>query len=756
MRKYTFPIFIITLLLVFTSCNSNKTNYISEDYRRVTNVYKTDIVSLPDGYKLSYYGSEEITGNFVLVGNDRVHVLCCKDEDYIIYSVDMNNENENIIHLNTDESQVIYSIGIFDESTYLARIGNVIYKVTDDGNLYYYYTMNELVDDGYVRMDEKIIIYDNYVYIFIRDEIFIYSLEGEYISTITQPDYLYNSYNYNGQLYLNTSKVPPDFTYKIENIELKKFAVIAVPENVKATSLNGGKNFEAHYGRGYDIYYRNFHGIYGYNEGEEEADLLLNWANSDVYENGMGIYSTEILSIISPEKIVVALTDNLITNKYHLCIMTRIPDDEAIPKVHIELAMTSDSDIVRRAIANFNRTNEKYRIVIREYFTKNSREVNPSDLLNLDIGTGDIPDMVITSHNPNTDNYISKGLFVDLYDYIPSAKNIMNGVRYVNEANGKLYKAPISFGISTLVGKKETVGEKPSMTFDELLELNENLPEDATLVLYYWKKEGYISNLIHSMITEFVDFENNTCNFKTDCLLKFIKYLHDLPEREYDDHYIGIGSLPGKYIIVPRDYMSLFGENKIYMQDVEISSPLVLVYLHHTFGEDYVIKGYPTKEGNGSRITTSLSFGITEKSKVKEGASQFIEYLLSDEIQSKMVSILMEFPVICENLVNTFVNGPKYFYISKGFDEYKHADIRSSSKLVEERLEHYYVYKLDDNYYSKFIECLDNITVINRNIDVIYNIIHEELDVYFYNTITAEQCAKYIQNRISTYLKEQK
>ena len=756
MRKNTFLLFIFILSLLLTSCNSNKTNYVSEDYTHVTNVFKTDIVSLPDGYKLSYYGYEEITGNFVLVDNDRVHVLCRKDEDYIIYSVDMNNENENIIRLNFNESQVFYSIGILDESTYLARIGNTIYKITDDGNSYYYFTMNELVDDGYVRMDEKIIIYDNYVYIFIRNEIFVYSLEGEYISTISQPDYLYNSYNYNGQLYLNATKEPPDFTYKIEDNKMEKFAVIPAPENVRASSLNDGKSYTALYGLGYDIYYRNFHGIYGYNEGEEEADLLLNWANSDVYEHGMGVYSTQILSIISPEKIVVSMNDGLIKEKNYLCIMTRIPDDEVTPKVHIELAMTSDSDIVRIAAANFNRTNEKYRIVIREYFTKRSREVDPSDLLNLDIGTGDMPDMIITSSNSSTDNYISKGLFVDLYDYVPSAKNIMDGVRYVNETNGKLYKIPISFGINTLVGKKEVVGEKPSMTFDELLELNENLPGDASLV-YSLIRSEYIYNMIYSMITEFVNFESNPCDFTTDYFIKVLNYLHNIPNNKYDQHYIFTGTFfPGKAITVPEDYISLFGENKIYLQEIGISVPNDFVYLYHTFGEDYVIKGYPTKEGNGSRIKALLSFGITEKSKVKEGASQFIEYLLSDKIQSNMGSILMSFPVIRENLMNTVKNGAKYYYVSKGFNQYKMAGIGASRELLEYMLEDNIAYELDENYYSQFIECLDNIKVVDRNIDVIYNIIHEELDAYFQDAITAEQCAKYIQNRVSTYLKEQK
>ena len=755
-------IFILIIALLLTSCNSNKTNYVSEDYRRVTNVYKTDIVSLPDGYKLSYHGSEEITRNFVLVDNDRVHVLCCKDEDYIIYSVDMNNENENIIHINFNKSQLFYSIGIFDESTYLARIGNVIYKVFGDGNPYHYFAMDESFDDEYPRADEQIIVYDNHVYMFINNKIYIYSLEGEYISTIPQPDYLYNSYNCNGQIYFPETRSPPGLTYTLEENELKSFKAIPAPANVIESSLNDGKHFSVLYGSGYDIYYRNLKGIYGYNEGEEEAEFLLSWANSDIFEHGIGIASTEILSIISPEKFVVALADSLIRYKYQLCIMTHISDDEVTPKVHIELAMTSDDEIVRRAVTNFNRNNEKYRIVIRDYFTNSTVDRWGYEVLNLDIGTGDIPDIIITSQSPNTDNYISKGLFVDLYDYIPSAKNIMDGVRYVNETNGKLYKLPICFGVSTLAGKKETVGEKPSMTFDELLELNENLPEDATLVLYYWVPGysfGYMYSLIKSMIGEFVDFENSTCNFKTDYFIKVLKYLHSLQPRNWDNYYVESGI--GSGIVVPRDYLNLFGENKIYMQMMQISSPLDLAYLHHAFGENYVIKGYPTKEGNGSRINSLLSFGITEKSKVKEGAVQFIEYLLSDEIQSNMVSIISEFPVIRENLEKTFENGPKYFFVSKEFghinmNRKEIGFIRDLSSYSEPFLNRITAYELDENYYQKFLECLDNTTVINRNIDVIYNIIYEELDVYFNDVITPEQCAGYIQNRVSLYLNEQK
>jgi len=752
--KKNFFLFLV-LSLLFTSCKSNNKNYTSEDYDRVTNVFKTDIVNLPDGYKNPINVLELIPRTIVVVGNDRVHILLKKDDDYIIYSVDMNNENENIIHLNTDNPELISSIGIFDESTYLMRIGNTIYKVTGDGNLNHYFTINEPFNDEYVMGNEKIIVCDDHVYVYIRYEIFVYSSEGKYISTIKiqQPTYLLDCYNYDGQIYFPTTIMGKNIIYTLEKDELKRFDPIQAPENIPYTSTFGF--YQVLYGSGYDIYFRNLIGVYGYNEGEQEAELLINWANSDVYE-GTGI-GTEIISIVSPEKFVVLLQDSLIRNKTYLCIMTRIPDDEVMPKVHIELAMTGDNEIVRRAAANFNRNNKKYRIVIRDYFSNSTRERPGDEILNLDIGTGDIPDMIITSYNPNTDNYISKGLFVDLYNYIPSAKNIMDGVRYVHETNGKLYKIPICFVVNTLAGKKDVVGEKPSMTFDELLELNENLPDDATLVLYSWVRGAdnwYIRNLVNSMIGEFVDFENNTCNFKTDYFVKVLNYLYSLQPRPHDNYHVG-------NISVPRDYLNLFGNNKIYLQPLFISSPIDLVYLHHAFGEDYVIKGYPTKEGNGSQISSRLSFGITEKSKVKEGAALFIEYMLSDEIQSNMVAISSEFPVIRENLENTFKNGPKYFYVSKEFGHINpnSKEIRLTydfSQYLKQFLENIITYKLEDDYYKKFLECLDSIKVADRNIDVIYSIIQEELDIYLNDAISAEKCADYIQNRVSTYLYEQK
>ncbi len=74
----------------------------------------------------------------------------------------------------------------------------------------------------------------------------------------------------------------------------------------------------------------------------------------------------------------------------------------------------SISSLIKNQIVKFNASNDKYFVTVKEYKDENISQ------LNLDLTSGNIPDILITNSYTPTETYIAKGIFADLYEFIDS------------------------------------------------------------------------------------------------------------------------------------------------------------------------------------------------------------------------------------------------------------------------------------------------------------------------------------------------
>lgn len=94
--------------------------------------------------------------------------------------------------------------------------------------------------------------------------------------------------------------------------------------------------------------------------------------------SGLYFDYTKLISVISPDIMVCvtrdmfAETDIISETVYDLIIMTR--DEDAEPKITVTLAYADRTDEVLLAAISFNRQNEQYRIVFKDYSIYNSPE----------------------------------------------------------------------------------------------------------------------------------------------------------------------------------------------------------------------------------------------------------------------------------------------------------------------------------------------------------------------------------------------
>jgi len=184
-----------------------------------------------------------------------------------------------------------------------------------------------------------------------------------------------------------------------------------------------------------------------------------------------------LAAVISPDIMVCTLKDffpesnnsgKSLNESSKLAILTRVSDNEIVPKRLVELAIISYmSDNIIHAVTEFNQNNNDYRIVINDY-TLNSLEKG-IEMFNLDITTGKIPDMVLFGESAPYESYASKKLFTDLYNFLDNdpditRDDIFKAVRGLCETNDKLYRIPTSFTYDSNAGR-ENIKRRSETTY---------------------------------------------------------------------------------------------------------------------------------------------------------------------------------------------------------------------------------------------------------------------------------------------------
>jgi ABC-type sugar transport system, periplasmic component len=743
---------------------------------KVTNVYKTDTVSIPNNINLS--------SNYIVM-NDRVYAVGMEVIDEETYelqnylcSFDLNGENLEMKPIDiggisyisyfsiTPDNSLILLTDQFDPET--EQSITMISKYNSDNELVFAIDPATMfappeVDDtpGFMSMigvyirnfatdgNGNIYIPNNNVILAMSpdgEKLFEINTDASYISTINQ--------THEGKVYV----VYNDNANYGEVMRYIDFDGKSLGETVEVPSMNdgyggrgmsfsvgGGSN--VYIGEGYDLYLKENSGFYGYNHAGEEKTLLCDWINSDI--NAIMIND---VTVISPDKLVYSAFDELAGN-IRINILTHIPDDEVKAKYLISLATFYNDNTLTTAIINFNRANEEYRIVTRDYSQYNE---DAEKQLDLDILNGNLTDIVLLPTSMQADKYINKNMFVNLYDYFDNDPDVsrdvlLNCVKAPFERDGKLYQLFTSFTMNTLVGKTEFVGDTTTWTVDEVLEFIKNMPADKSFTDYD-NRDSLTGILLTKGLDSYIDYTNGTCNFDSQGFIDILNYLISLDKSDIDSYMNSREYRTDRY--------RKLREDEAYITTAYINSFTQFLQLKFQFGfENISFKGYPTATGDGTMITGD-SYVISAKSQLKDGAWQFLKYLISDELQTSQ-NFIMNWPAT--------VNGLKFageqemkreytFNFSGGYTaSFSSGNMMISTVMSDGEMdgtnagEDATLTQEDVDYMLEFLN--SDFSGVNYTTDL-FNIISEELAIFFNGQKTAEETAKVIQSRASIYISE--
>lgn len=519
---------------------------------------------------------------------------------------------------------------------------------------------------------------------------------------------------------------------KFDEKTLEKGEVLTLPFSPDHYSVCGSS-------AQYDMILSDLAGLYSYNLGDTEPKEFMNFVNSNIptsnisnlvflddgsffgtyYDWGAQFYATKLSRFVKVDP-------------------STIPDKDVLT-----LGCVWISDEIRRSVIDFNKKSDTIHVNIKDYSKYESEENwnGGVEKLNSDIASGQGPDILAANDPSMVSNFISKGLFQDLTEYIENDPEIKKEDIFPNlleacSRDGKLYEIVPFFYIETLVGKTKNLNGRTSWNFDEFMDVYNNLPEGMQ-AFSYMTRESLLTEILSVNSADFIDTEKSKCTFDSDVFKNLLTLVKDFPSENDGNYWENYD-----YSFEER----AFREDKALLGRQSLSSVEDYRYLKYgTFGDEITFIGYPGNSGNGSALYYYNTFAVSSKCKNKDSAWEYIRFYLTPEYQSTVEygipASMSRFDELCKKSQTTQ-------YDEDGQEVW---DWSSFYYINDQEIK---LPKATDEDIATFKNFIMSVSTSQTTINDILPIIYEEAEPFFEGQKSVDEVVKIIQSRVSIFLSE--
>ncbi len=399
-------------------------------------------------------------------------------------------------------------------------------------------------------------------------------------------------------------------------------------------------------------------------------------------------------------------------------------------KQEIVLAFANQHLALNRSIARFNRQNKEYHISLmlpeegedEEAFRKR---------IQLELSAGRGPDIMGHDIVLNPADFVENDYLECLDDVFEDTSLYLEAALEVSEKDGKLYGVPYDCTFEFVSYAKESVGERTCWTLPELMEAVE--ASEAEILVEGFGGVAIVKYfaLYDNSNTTYIDWETGKSHLTEQPFLDLLAFA-----KEYGD-----------YDTQGKKAFGLWMNPFMWLKDVK--------EIYSYFDGGAAMLGYSRTEGNGIYVSTRELY-LNANSVCKEGAKEFLKFLVSETEQKKYITYdsaeqmreeglstlsghMNQFPIALE-AYDTLVEGE--LEADKGNVIYTdNGVIQLEALYTEEMIEQFYF-------------MLEHAEPARYNASAIENIIAEELTPYFEGDITAKEAAQKLDNRVQLFLDE--
>ncbi len=497
----------------------------------------------------------------------------------------------------------------------------------------------------------------------------------------------------------------------------------------------------------YKFFYSSGDSLYGWSEEKAAPEKLLSWSGAGVDKS-----QVEALYLLPDGQGAAALRDSGgWPVSYTLARLTPAGEDELAGRTVLTLATMGLSSETRARVLEFNRTNSRCRIEVRDYSEYNTAGDASAGLskLNTEILAGDMPDLLDVSAGIPLRRYASRDLLEDLWPYVESdselgREKVMERPLEAAELEGKLYQVFPRFAIETAAGAPAAVGDKMGWSLEDLKTALAKRPDGCSVLGPDETRDSIFETMFGDSLDRFVDWETGRAGFDSPDFRAILEFCASFPAQaqtsgEDTDAYARVAG--GEQLLLP-----------VYLNDFQS------VQLYRAlFGGGVTFTGYPSEGGSGVRFSVDGGMAMSASCADKEGAWSFLRQALLPsgeelpgldfpvnraEFEQKAAKS-MEFSYMKDETGNT-VTGPDGEPMLEGtafvFVSGQAVMLKPASQADYEQVMALY-------------EAADGLVSRDENI---WTIVRDCAGAYFAGDRTAEDTIGAIQNRVALYLNEQK
>ena len=393
-------------------------------------------------------------------------------------------------------------------------------------------------------------------------------------------------------------------------------------------------------------------------------------------------------------------------------------DPEEMGKIPLVFRVLNADVGLKQLVAQFNRENKEYHVFLEDSGEEYSWDFQARN--DMEIATGKGPDLIAADAVTDMRVLAEKGALENMEPYLAQAG--MNREDYHPEtfqsqgmADG-IYSAGYAMRVRSMYIRESFLDGNGQTDIEVLLDNMESYDRQAVFNKMINYTPVYLLDYFFGMSDNFygmVDWEGKTCDFSGELWEQILRVCgqYGLTERNMGwEEIAGFG------------YIYRFSDLAWYEREL---GP-----------QGMALAGYPSEEGMVNGLWLD-SVAINADSGHKEGAWQFIRFLLEEENQ-KLLTQGSSMPVHVGALEGSV---EEYLY-----DYYNNTMTSDGGYIIRP--------ELPEGIEEKFWECLANAKPESYRTEQVLAIIEEEAELYFTGDKSIEEISAVIENRVKLYLAE--
>ncbi|MGN0981833.1 MAG: ABC transporter substrate-binding protein [Candidatus Limivicinus sp.] len=506
-------------------------------------------------------------------------------------------------------------------------------------------------------------------------------------------------------------------------------------------------------GGDYDFYYSSGTHFYGYKLAEGSAEMLFDWIGCDVNSNALQLVSVREDGTV--EGFIGNYDEDADDYSFEYVTVSKVPYDAVPHKESLSMAVMYLDYHTQKAIIDFNRSNDKVRIDVRDYSEYNTEDDYSAGLTKLttEIMAGNMPDILSVSESIPYRQLAAKGLLEDLYPYIDADEQLSRDDFFPNvlsamELDGKLYAACAGFAVETAVGASSVVGDTPGWTYDDYYAALATMPEGCQGFDIGVDRDTMLEVSLALDMTDYVDWAAGTCRFDSEDFVKVLEFCKPFPDASYYENYeYTAEDSPENRVAQGKQMLCVAGFS---------STDFFYMDYDKVFGGQATCIGFPTNKGVGNTLAMLESYAMSSSCHNKEAAWQFLKGFLSEEYQMEGYYLPTNQKVFDKQLEKAMeVEYEKDANGNYRLDE-NGERIPVSRGSVFDGTATYEIYATTARQAQMLRDVIASATKMMDYDTSIIDIVKEEAAAYFAGQKTAQEVCKLIQSKANIYINEQK